>query len=170
MSEREHAADNACVLNQPCGRLSGWSVSDDGVAGDAAGASPRNAFATRESLASPAAAPDVITRPFSRRYARSANFNVCRAFCSTSSTVSPSRRRPAIRSKTRSLVFGASPSDGSSSSRSRGRPSSARAIASPSTRRSSRAVGAGDPVPRQRPQRRSLRSPELHRHPKPDYR
>jgi hypothetical protein len=40
----------------------------------------------------------------------------------------------------------------------------------PSTRRSSRAVGAGDPVPRQRPQRRSLRSPELHRHPKPDYR
>jgi LysR family hydrogen peroxide-inducible transcriptional activator len=39
-----------------------------------------------------------------------------------------------------------------------------------STRRSIRAVGAGDPVPRQRPQRRSLRSPELHRHPKPDYR
>ena len=36
----------------------------------------------------------------------------------------------------------------------------------PSTRRSIRAVGAGDPVPRQRPQRRSLRSPELHRRPR----
>ena len=36
----------------------------------------------------------------------------------------------AIRSNTRSLVFGASPSDGSSSSRSRGRPSNARTIAS----------------------------------------
>jgi len=34
------------------------------------------------------------------------------------------------------------------------------------TRRSIRAVGAGDPVPRQRPQRRSLRSPELHRRPR----
>ena len=36
----------------------------------------------------------------------------------------------------------------------------------PSTRRSIRAVGAGDPVPRQRPQRRSLRSPELQRRPR----
>ena len=36
----------------------------------------------------------------------------------------------------------------------------------PSTRRSIRAVGAGDPVAPQRPQRRSRRSPELHRRPR----
>jgi transposase len=37
-----------------------------------------------------------------------------------------------------------------------------------STRLSIRAVGAVDPVPPQRPHRRSLRSPELHRRPEPE--
>jgi len=39
----------------------------------------------------------------------------------------------------------------------------------PSTRLSIRAVGAVDPVAPQRPHRRSLRSPELHRRSEPEY-
>ena len=52
-----------------------------------------------------------------------------RAFCSTSSTVRPASSRSCrIRSMTWATIFGASPSDGSSSSSTRGAAISARAM------------------------------------------
>src|SRR3712207_8042356 len=51
---------------------------------------------------------------------------IWRAFCSTRSTVRPFWRRDVIVSNTNSLIFGASPSDGSSSRSRRGRDRSAR--------------------------------------------
>ena len=69
------------------------------------------------------------TRPSASTTPRSATDSALRAFCSTSSTVSPVRSR---RSRSSAMICaatrGASPSDGSSSSSSRGRAISARPI------------------------------------------
>src|SRR5581483_1906187 len=61
-------------------------------------------------------------------YARSANSTARAAFCSTRRIVTPSLRSSSSASKTTSISTGASPSDGSSRSRSSGRDSNARAM------------------------------------------
>src|SRR3972149_6456383 len=58
--------------------------------------------------------PSRTTRPFSSTYARSHMARVCRTFCSTSRTVTPSLLIRFTISKTSWTRMGASPSDGSS--------------------------------------------------------
>ena len=73
--------------------------------------------------------PSATMRPSSSTYALSARSSAIATFCSTSSTATPSALMRRIDWKTSTTMAGASPSDGSSSSRSRGHAISARAIA-----------------------------------------
>ena len=96
--------------------------------------------------ASSAALPSSATRPTSSTTARSATASAIAAFCSTSTTVTPWRLISRITSPSCSTIRGARPSEGSSSSSTRGPAISARPIASiccsPPESRPARLAGA----------------------------
>ena len=80
--------------------------------------------------ANSSAGPSSATSPTSSTTARSASDNASAAFCSTSTTVTPRSLISRMTAPTRSTIFGASPSDGSSSRSTLGEAISARPMAS----------------------------------------
>src|SRR5690606_66830 len=80
-------------------------------------AAPRAASRTRPAESSASASPESVTRPGSMSSPRAAASSASFAFCSTSRIVTPARATAAMVSKIFDTMSGASPIEGSSSSR-----------------------------------------------------